>query len=496
MIITESMIMIVSTKRRSPWKTFAVVLSAVLLFGGAVMGVTYFLYHGFGRSAAGSGEVRIIDQAGGSQSVAGNNGGRQKAEESRDGLLTLINEGGSVLDKMQSEFVPETAAAEPIGRYSELLADPDRMKAEKIYAMKSSSPDTITLAFAGDILFDPAYAVMAKLKQRGGRMEDGISEELLARMRSADIFMVNNEFTYSNGGTPTEGKQYTFRAAPESVSYLEDMGADVVSLANNHVYDYGESALIDTLKTLEDKGIPYVGAGRNLEEASKPVSFIVNDTKITILSATQIERQDHPDTKGATESSAGTFRCWNPDRLIEAVALARQNSDYVIVYIHWGTENTTEIDWAQRDQAKMIAEAGADLIVGDHPHCLQPLAYVNDVPVIYSLGNFWFNSRQVDTCLLEVEFRTVSATDSADMSGLEPADAAGQEQADLTGGQPGNASVGGQRQKPVVRVVPAIQKDCYTSLLHDAEQKRVIDHLNGISTSAYLDEDGIMHPKN
>lgn len=466
MIITESMIMTVSTKRRSPWKTFAVVLSAVLLFGGAVMGVTYFLYHGFGRSTAGSGEVRIIDQA-----------------------------GGSVLDKMQSEFVPEAAAAEPIGRYSELLADPDRMKAEKIYAMKSSSPDTITLAFAGDILFDPAYAVMAKLKQRGGRMEDGISEELLARMRSADIFMVNNEFTYSNGGTPTEGKQYTFRAAPESVSYLEDMGADVVSLANNHVYDYGESALIDTLKTLEDKGIPYVGAGRNLEEASKPVSFIVNDTKITILSATQIERQDHPDTKGATESSAGTFRCWNPDRLIEAVALARQNSDYVIVYIHWGTENTTEIDWAQRDQAKMIAEAGADLIVGDHPHCLQPLAYVNDVPVIYSLGNFWFNSRQVDTCLLEVEFRTVSATDSADMSGLEPADAAGQEQADLTGGQPGNASVGGQRQKPVVRIVPAIQKDCYTSQLHDAEQKRVIDHLNGISANAYLDEDGMMHPK-
>lgn len=457
--------MTVSTKRRSPWKTFAVVLSAVLLFGGAVMGVTYFLYHGFGRSAAGSGEVRIIDQA-----------------------------GGSVLDKMQSEFVPEAAAAEPIGRYSELLADPDRMKAEKIYAMKSSSPDTITLAFAGDILFDPAYAVMAKLKQRGGRMEDGISEELLARMRSADIFMVNNEFTYSNGGTPTEGKQYTFRAAPESVSYLEDMGADVVSLANNHVYDYGESALIDTLKTLEDKGIPYVGAGRNLEEASKPVSFIVNDTKITILSATQIERQDHPDTKGATESSAGTFRCWNPDRLIEAVALARQNSDYVIVYIHWGTENTTEIDWAQRDQAKMIAEAGADLIVGDHPHCLQPLAYVNDVPVIYSLGNFWFNSRQVDTCLLEVEFPAVSV-DSPGLEQAGPADTAGQEQAaDSAAGE--NAAAGGQRQKPVVRIVPAIQKDCYTFQLHDAEQKRVIDHLNGISTSAYLDEDGIMHPKN
>lgn len=447
--------MTVSTKRRSPWKTFVIVLSAVLIIGGAVLGVTGWLRYSSGQSAG--------LQDGDSRSIAGNSGGRQKAEESQGGLLAVINESGSILDKIQSEFTQEAVAAEPVGRYDELLGDPERMKAEKIYAMEASSPDRITLAFAGDILFDPNYAVMAKLLQHGGRIENGISEELLARMRGADIFMVNNEFTYSNGGAPTEGKQYTFRAAPESVSYLEDMGADVVSLANNHVYDYGESSLIDTLKTLEDKGIPYVGAGRNLEEAVRPVSFIVNDTKIAILSATQIERQDHPDTKGATESSAGTFRCWNPDRLIEEIALARQNSDYVIVYIHWGTENTTEIDWAQRDQAKMIAEAGADLIVGDHPHCLQPLAYVGDVPVIYSLGNFWFNSRQVDTCLLEVEF---------------PA-----------GGQP-------VRQKPVVRIVPAIQKDCYTSQLHDADEKRVIDYLNGISDSAYLDDEGIMHVKN
>ena len=498
MIFTESMIMTVSTKRRSPWKTFAVVLSVVLLAGGTVMGVTYCLRHGFGRSDVNGANVRIID----SQSIALDDNGRQKAEESRGGLLAVINEGGSILDKIQSEFTQEAVAAEPVGRYDELLGDPERMKAEKTYAMEASSPDRIALAFAGDILFDPNYAVMAKLLQHGGRIENGISEELLARMRGADIFMVNNEFTYSNGGAPTEGKQYTFRAAPESVSYLEDMGADVVSLANNHVYDYGESSLIDTLKTLEDKGIPYVGAGRNLEEAVRPVSFIVNDTKIAILSATQIERQDHPDTKGATESSAGTFRCWNPDRLIEEIALARQNSDYVIVYIHWGTENTTEIDWAQRDQAKMIAEAGADLIVGDHPHCLQPLAYVGDVPVIYSLGNFWFNSRQVDTCLLEVEFPAVSAAGVADMSGLEqadPADAEGQEQAAGTVAAEGSQQpAGGQpvRQKPVVRIVPAIQKDCYTSQLHDADEKRVIDYLNGISDSAYLDEDGIMHPKN
>ena len=116
--------------------------------------------------------------------------------------------------------------------------------------------------------------------------------------------MINNEFPYSSRGIPTEGKQFTFRARPESASILEEMGVDIVSLANNHAYDYGEDAFLDTLDTLAGIGMPYVGAGRNLEEASKPVYFIAGDIKIAIVSATQIERLDNPDTKGATDDSA------------------------------------------------------------------------------------------------------------------------------------------------------------------------------------------------
>ena len=115
--------------------------------------------------------------------------------------------------------------------------------------------------------------------------------------------MVNNEFPYTTGGAPTAGKKFTFRADPKYASWLFDMGADLVSLANNHAYDYGEVSLTDTLDTLEAIGMPYVGAGRNLDEAVKPVSFIANGRKITFVSATQIERTLPPDTKGATAVS-------------------------------------------------------------------------------------------------------------------------------------------------------------------------------------------------
>lgn len=151
----------------------------------------------------------------------------------------------------------------------------------------------------------------------------------------------------------------------------ELLGVDVVSLANNHAYDYGEEALLDTFTTLENAGIPYAGAGRNIEEARKPVYFIANGIKIAVVSAAQIERNAVPDTKEATAASPGVLRCMEPAALLEVIAEAKANSDFVILYIHWGTESQAETDWLQDKQAPIYAQAGVDLIIGDHPHCLQ-----------------------------------------------------------------------------------------------------------------------------
>lgn len=328
---------------------------------------------------------------------------------------------------------------------------------DKVYLKDAASPEEVSIVFAGDILFDDNYAIMARMKQRGNGIEGSISQDMLQVMRGADIFMVNNEFPYSDRGEPTPDKAFTFRGKPEYASYLLDMGADIVSLANNHASDYGTISLTDTIDVLNGIDMPFVGAGRNLEEAVKPVYFVVNGMKIAILSATQIERMENPSTKGATENSPGVFRCLNVDRLLEEIRKAKQISDFVIVYIHWGTESTDELDWAQKEQAPKIAEAGADLIIGDHPHVLQPIGYCGEVPVVYSLGNYLFNSRAQDTCLVRAVL---------DKNGLKS-----------------------------LQFIPGRQEDCSVSMHYDGEKERVLSYMRDISAGVNIDGDGYISKK-
>jgi len=363
--------------------------------------------------------------------------------------------GTNVSDKAEDHNV--VSADVDNSRYGKELADEKYCQENRIYAMPTISADEITLAFAGDVSFAEEYTNMETLRQRGGDIRSCFDEFLLKEMQDADIFMLNNEFPYTDRGTPTEGKTYTFRARPESVKYLYDMGADIVSIANNHVYDYGEVSLLDTLSTLEAAAMPYVGAGRNIKEAVNPVYFIANDYKIAYVSATQIEQGDYPDTKGAGENSAGVFRCWNPELLYETVKEAKENSDFVVVYIHWGTELSETLHWAQTDQALGLVEAGADLIVGDHPHCLQEIAYIGDVPVVYSMGNFWFNSKTQDTGI----FKAV-----IDNSGIK-----------------------------LLQFVPAIQSNCSTTIASDSDRQRILDCIQSLSPTINIDSQGYITKK-
>lgn len=337
-------------------------------------------------------------------------------------------------------------------RYGSELADAQYMEENNILAWESTREDVVTFGFIGDILFDDEYAIMANLLRRGVTIENGISEAMLANLQGVDILVANNEFPYTDRGTPTEGKTYTFRADTDTVSYLQDMGVDVAVLANNHIYDFGEVGLLDTLDTLAQAGIPGIGAGRNLDEAAAPLYFIVNDMKIAVVAATQIERLDNPDTKGATQDSAGVFRCWDPEKLYEVVGQAKENSDFVIVYIHWGTENQEEPDWAQLEQAPKLAEAGADLIIGDHSHCLQGITYFGDTPVIYSLGNFWFNSKTLDTCMVQVTI--------------------------------------GQNGLEAFQFIPAIQSDCRVDLAYGEDKSRILDYMRSLSPDVVIDDNG------
>lgn len=311
--------------------------------------------------------------------------------------------------------------------------------------------DEAILLFAGDILFDDSYTVMITMRRRGS-IRACFSEETLREMEEADIFMLNNEFTYTNRGEPTPEKAFTFRAKPENALMLHELGVDIVSLANNHAYDYGEISLLDSLTTLEGIDMPYVGAGRNLADASETVYFQAGNQKIAFLSATQIERMTPPSTKGATESAPGVFRCLSEKLIFDKIKEASENSDFVVAYIHWGTEKTDQPDWSQPGMAKSLAEAGADLIIGDHPHVLQPLANVEGVPTIYSLGNYWFNSSTLNTCLVKVKVKD------------------------------------GEMQS--FQFLPARQSNCYTQLLTGAEKDAVLEYMRSISGTVTIDAEG------
>lgn len=382
---------------------------------------------------------------------------RVMAQLEEAGATAELLIGTNVSEKAQDHNTVSDEETADTSRYGAQLADEEYCRENRIYSKATISEEEVVLAFAGDVSFAEGYANMGALEQRGNDILSCFDEFVLKEMQDADIFMVNNEFPYTDRGTPTEGKTYTFRSKPENVKYLYDMGVDIVSIANNHVYDYGEVSLLDTLATLEGAAMPYVGAGRNKEAAIKPVYFVANDIKIAYVSATQIEQGDYPDTVGAGENTAGVFRCWNDDSIYDVIREAKENSDFVVAYIHWGTELSETLHWAQPDQAKKLVEAGADLIVGDHPHCLQEIAYIDGVPVIYSMGNFWFNSKTQDTGILKAVINE---------EGLKS-----------------------------LQFVPAIQSGCKTTIAPDGERQRILNYIQSLSAGIQIDSEGYIENK-
>lgn len=253
----------------------------------------------------------------------------------------------------------------------------------------------IVLLFAGDIYMSD-YVV----KQYDKSGIDGIlSKELQEEFKTADVAMVNQEFTFSERGTKARNKQYTFRVNPRYVSAFLDMGIDIVTLANNHSMDFGEEALQDSFTTLDNAGILYSGAGNNLSEARDIKYIEIQDKTFAYLSASRVI----PETDwNASSNKPGMLTTYDSANLVEDIKTARENSDFVVVYVHWGIERAVKPEEYQRNLAKAYIDAGADMVVGSHPHVLQGIEYYNGKPIIYSLGNFIFYNSIPQTAVLKV----------------------------------------------------------------------------------------------
>lgn len=259
----------------------------------------------------------------------------------------------------------------------------------------SQQAEETTLLFTGDVLFANSFS---GCYDRGG-IEAVVSPEMLDIMRSADITMVNEEFPFSDRGTPMEDKQYTFRADPDYVGALTEMGVDIVSLANNHILDYGTDALTDTFATLDGEGILYAGAGDSLERAKEVQLIEKNGKTFGFLAASRVI----PVTAWNVENrTPGVLATYDETRLVEAIEAARDQCDVLVVFVHWGVEHQSSPEEYQRYLAQKYVDAGADLVIGAHTHCLQGIEYIDGKPVFYSLGNFIFGSDIGQTMAVQV----------------------------------------------------------------------------------------------
>lgn len=313
-----------------------------------------------------------------------------------------------------------------------------------------------TVCFAGDVNLDENWGTTQYMSAQENGIYDCISPELVEIMRDADLMCLNNEFTYSTGGSPLPGKAYTFRALPERVEVLDQLGVDAVTLANNHVYDYGKEALLDTFTILEEAQIPYFGAGRTLEEAMEPLYLEVDGKVVALVGASRAEKNKM--TPQATDTEPGILRCYDTKLFLQAIGEAKDVADFCIAFVHWGTEYSFELEQVQLDTGREYLDAGADAVIGAHSHCLQGMEYYNGKPIIYSLGNYWFNDKTLDTMLLQLHF---------------------------SGDERGTALE--------VEVIPAVQsgyRTVYAKALE--EQRRIYDFLEEISVNVRISDEGMV----
>jgi poly-gamma-glutamate synthesis protein (capsule biosynthesis protein) len=258
----------------------------------------------------------------------------------------------------------------------------------------AAAPDGITLAFAGDVNFDGRTARL---------LSDPATAfgPIAAVLRSADFAALNLETAVTGGGTP-QPKTYHFRAPPAAFTALRDAGVDLVTIANNHVLDYGPAGLADTLAAASAARFPYVGIGVNAAAAWAPYVTTIKGVKIAVIGVSQVT--ELASSWVATPGRAGEANAIDLRRTLAAVRAARQLAAVVIVFMHWGTEGQACPDPAQLSLAPQLAAAGASIIIGAHAHMLQGSGWLGRTFVAYGMGNFlwWQRSYSTATGVLEL----------------------------------------------------------------------------------------------
>ncbi|SRR6056297_1033 len=247
----------------------------------------------------------------------------------------------------------------------------------------------IVFSAVGDIML--GRRVGRLLDENGGESAyDGFSF-LFDR---SDVLFGNLECSLSERGEKLLGKGIWLRASPDKAEILKDAGFSVLSLANNHILDYGNDALYDTLDFLDDMEIGHVGAGKNIGEARKPEIFTKGDVSIGFLAYNEFSyyfwSYEEKRQFAARENVPGTAPM-DLAPMLEDIEKLKGEVELVAVSLHWGTEESNMETKEQREIAHAMIDGGADIIIGHHPHVIQGVEIYRGRPIIYSLGNYIFD---------------------------------------------------------------------------------------------------------
>lgn len=235
-----------------------------------------------------------------------------------------------------------------------------------------------------------------------------ISEKIQNIFKSVDIAAADHE--YVCGDLPESYKvdyqQYTFLTPSAREGILKDFSFDVMTLANNHMMDYGTEGLASTIREIKKQGIETIGGGSDLSQAMAPYIKEVNGKKIAILAATrvvpQIDWYAQKDKAGLMTTYEQTDRF---QMLKEEITRLKteENCDIVIMYVHWGNDSDKTILGNQVTLGHGYIDAGADIVIGNHTHVLQGMEFYQGKLICYGISNFLFGSYHSDTMVLTLE---------------------------------------------------------------------------------------------
>ena len=270
----------------------------------------------------------------------------------------------------------------------------DRASAVALRRHPVGSSGDVTLAFAGDVHFAGRVARL---------LADPVTTfgPIASVLGSADFTAVNLETAVASRGRP-QPKTYHFTTTPGAFTALRDAGVDLVTVANNHILDYGQIGLANTLAAARAAHFPFVGAGVNAAAAWAPYVTTIRGTKIAIVGVSQVA--ELASSWVATPDRPGEANAINLGRTLAAVRAAKRLARIVIVFMHWGTEGMACPDQNQLSLAPKLAAAGASIIIGAHAHMLQGSGWLGRTFVAYGIANFlwWENSFSTATGVLKL----------------------------------------------------------------------------------------------